>query len=211
MANFGLSDLVVVEPYAPIWQETRSAPDAEEVVKNARAVATWEEAVQGCDIILGTSSYHQRPLEQATIELPNLNKHLASFPASRPLALIFGSERSGLSNDELVRCQAVLRIPTEKKVPSMNLGQAVSIVLYELRRSGWETPGPVTPAPPEELESLIGALASLGEATNYPHGYEPTARLGRIRHILQDTILTPAAVRYLLSFTRWLTKSRGRS
>lgn len=210
MANFGLSDLVVVDPYEPVWQETRSAPEAEDVVKNARAVPTWEEAIQGCDIILGTSSYHQRPFEQATVELPNLNRQLAPLPAAQPLALVFGSERSGLSNEELARCQAVLHIPTQKSVPSMNLGQAVAVVLYELRRAGWEPPAAPGPAPAEELETLIGSLASLGEATDYPHGYEPAARLGRLRRALQDSVLTPAAVRYLLSFTRWLSKNRTR-
>src|ERR1017187_1426897 len=89
MANFSLSDLVVVDPYEPVWQETRSAPEAEDVVKNARAVATWEEAVLGCDLLLGTSSFHQRAFDQATIELPNLGRYLAPFPASRPLALVF--------------------------------------------------------------------------------------------------------------------------
>jgi tRNA C32,U32 (ribose-2'-O)-methylase TrmJ len=88
----------------------------------------------------------------------------------------------------------------------MNLGQAVAVVLYELRRAGWEPEKVPGPAPAEELESLIGTLAALGEATDYPHGYEPPARLGRIRHTLQDSTLTPATVRYLLSFTRWLLK-----
>jgi TrmH family RNA methyltransferase len=206
MANFGLSDLVVVNPYEPVWQETRSAPDAEDVVRNARAVATWDEAVRNCDIVLGTSSYHQRPLEQATIELPNLNRFLAPYASAKSLALVFGSERSGLSNEELVRCQAVIHIPTEKSVPSMNLGQAVAVVLYEIRRMGWEPEKAPGAAPAEELELLISSLAALGEATDYPHGYEPPARLGRIRRAIQDSTLTPAAVRYFLSFTRWLLK-----
>ena len=209
MANFGWSDMVVVDPYEPVWKETRSAPEAEEVVKNARAVPTWEEAVRDCDIVLGTSSFHQRPFEQATIELPNLGRHLAPFPASKSLAFVFGSERSGLSNEELARCQAIVHIPTGKKTPSMNLGQAVAVVLYELRRTGWEPTEKPGSAPAEELESLIDSLASLGEMTDHPHGYEPAARLGRIRRALQDSILTPAAVRYLLSFTRWLLKRRN--
>src|SRR5260370_577072 len=75
MANFGLSDLVVVDPYEPVWKETRSAPEAEHVVLNARAVPTCEEATRDCSITLGTSSFHQRPFEHATLELPNLNKY----------------------------------------------------------------------------------------------------------------------------------------
>src|SRR5258708_21431974 len=95
MANFGVSDLVVVEPYEPIWQETRSAPDAEKIVLKAQAVSSWEEAVKDCSIILGTSSFHQRPFDHAVIELPNLNKHLSVYAAADPVALVFGSERSG--------------------------------------------------------------------------------------------------------------------
>ena len=154
MANFGLTDLVVVDPYEPVWQETRSAPDAEEIVLQARAVATWEEAVNDCSIVLGTSSFHQRPFEHAIIELPNLNKYLSPYAAVDPLALVFGSERSGLSNEELARCQAILRIPTRRDAPSMNLGQAVAVVLYEMRRSGWEPVIAAAPAPAQDLGSL---------------------------------------------------------
>ena len=206
MANFGLSDLVVVDPFEPVWQETRSAPGAEDVVKNARAVSTWDEAVLGCDILLGTSSFHQRPFEQATIELPNLGRYLAPFPASKTIALIFGSERSGLSNEELARCQAILHIPTGKQTPSMNLGQAAAVVFYEMRRMGWEPEKNPGPAPAEELETLLESLGALGNTVNYPTGYTPAARLGRFRSIFQEAVLPPSTVRFLLSFTRWLSK-----
>lgn len=204
MANFGHTDLVVVDPYEPIWQETKAAPGAEDVVQNAQCVKTWEEAVKGCSIVLGTSSFHQRPFEQAIVELPNLNRHLAAFPASDSIALVFGSERSGLSNEELAKCQAVLKIPTNRKTPSMNLGQAVAIVLYELRRVGWEPEKAAGPAPAQELEPLIESLATLGKNINYPAGYEDAARLGRIRKALGDSVFSPATVRFFLSFIRRL-------
>jgi len=206
MANFGLSDLVVVEPYEPVWQETRSAPGAEKIVQNARAVSTWEEAVEGCSIILGTSSFHQRPFAHAVIELPNMNRHFASYAASEHLALVFGSERSGLSNEELARCQAIVRIPTRREAPSMNLGQAVAVLLYEWGRSAWEAPAAPAPSSAQELESMIQAIASLGEEENYPAGYTPAARLGRVRQAFQGAVLPPATVRFLLSFSRWLRK-----
>src|SRR5262249_2239600 len=98
MANFGLSDLVVVDPYELVWRETRSAPGAEVIVRQARLTHSWEEAVRNCDGVLGTSSFHQRPFEQAIVELPNLNRYLAPWPAGSSVALVFGSERSGLSN-----------------------------------------------------------------------------------------------------------------
>jgi len=206
MANFGLTNLVVVDPYEPIWREARSAPGAEKLLEEARAVASWKEAVQDCALIVGTSSFHQRPLEQAVIELPNLNRYLSAYAASAPLALIFGSERSGLSNEELAACQAVLHIPTERAAPSMNLAQAVALVLYELRRSGWDPASPLTSAPAQDLEVLIENMAALGEAEDYPRGYKPAARLGRVRKALQAATLPPATVHYLLSFIRHLRK-----
>ncbi len=214
MANFGLSDLVVVEPYDPIWQETRSAPGAERIVQNAQAVSSWEEAVRDCAVVLGTSSFHQRPMEHAVIELPNLNKYLSSYNAADPLALVFGSERSGLSNEELSRCQAVLRIPTQRSAPSMNLGQATAIVLYEMNRSGWEPTQPATGASAgspvrsgEELETFIQTLAALGTETGFPRGATSADRLGRIRRAFQNAVLPPSTVRFLLSFARWLRKT----
>ncbi len=209
MANFGLTDLVVLDPYDPIWQETRSAPGAESIVQNARAAATWEEAIKDCSIILGTSSFHQRPMEHAVVELPNLNKYLSDFHAADPLALVFGSERSGMSNEELARCQTILRIPTESTAPSMNLGQAAGIVLYEMRRSGWDTEtlkNQTATAPSQELESLIETLAALGNEKDYPRGQSPADRLGRIRKAFQNAVLPPSTVRFLLSFSRWLRK-----
>jgi TrmH family RNA methyltransferase len=204
MANFGYSDLVVLDPYEPIWQETRSAPGAEKIVQDARAVSTWEEAVKDCGIVLGTSSFHQRPIEHAALLLPDLKHHLTSYPASSPLAILFGSERSGLSNEELARCQAVLRIPTRPAAPSMNLGQAVAVILYELGRAPTEKAPAPSPAAADELEPLIESLASLAESVDYPAGYKPAARLGRIRLALQNAVLPPATVRFLLSFTRRL-------
>ena len=205
MANFGLTDLVVVDPYEPIWREAKSAPGAEDLVKAARAVPSWDEAVKGCSLVLGTSSFHQRPLEHAVVELPQLHSHLAAFAANASIALVFGSERSGLSNEELSRCQAILRIPTQDKTPSMNLGQAVAVVLYEVRRKN-AGPAPAGGKPSQNLEPLIESLAALGDAMDFPRGHKPAARLGRIRHALHDAVLPPAALRFLLSLSRWVRK-----
>lgn len=205
MANFGLSQLTVMDPYEPVWQETRSAPEAEKVVLEAQRVDSWEEAVQGCVVIIGSSSFHQRPLDHAIIELPNLGRFLSSYPASAPVALVLGSERSGLSNEELVKCHAVLHIPTSPATPSMNLGQSLAVILYEWRRLGWD-PAPPAALSPTQLEEWITVLGDAGDALDYPPGFSPTARMGRIRAILKDTALTPAAVRYLMSFTRHVLK-----
>jgi tRNA C32,U32 (ribose-2'-O)-methylase TrmJ len=88
----------------------------------------------------------------------------------------------------------------------MNLGQAVAVVLYEMRRTGWEPPLPPQPAPAQELETLLTSLAAAGQAMDYPAGHAPAVRLGRIRRAFQDAVLPPATVRFLLSFVRRLHK-----
>ncbi len=211
MANFGHKELVVIEPYEPVWQETRSAPDAEEVVQQAKAVSTWDEAVADSSVVIGTSSFHQRPMEHAVLELPNLNRYLAAFSACERVTLVFGSERSGLSNEELARCRAIIRIPTQSGTPSMNLGHAIAVVLYELRRRGWEAPASPTPAPSGEMETLIETMKAVADVIDYPAGYGTPARIGRIRKAFQGATLPAATVRFLLSiFRRLLRKSEAR-
>lgn len=207
MANFGFSDLVVVDPYAPVWRETRSAPGAEGLVRRARKVSSVRAAIRGCPIVLGTSSFHQRTLQQAIVTLPQLTTYLERFSPGSRIALLFGSERSGLSNEELAQCQAVVRIPTVARTPSMNLAQAVATVLYELssggRRGAARRP---SRAGAVETESVVRSWIELAEAAGYPPGYTAAARAGRIRWAMQHAELPPATVRFLESFSRWLKK-----
>jgi TrmH family RNA methyltransferase len=134
MANFGFGDLVVAAPHAPVWQETRSAVGAEEIVKSARAVADLREAIAGCSVVVGTTSGSRRNLDRELIPLAQLPPWLARRPRPKRAALLFGSEKTGLSNDCLSYCHALVRIPTTPVCPSMNLGQAVAVCCYELTR-----------------------------------------------------------------------------
>lgn len=135
MANFGFDDLVVVAPTAWSWRESRSAV-YESRVKD-RLVETLDEALGGCDLVLGTASAHNRVVTQTLVALPALRGWLSKRKPAR-LAVLFGSERTGLSNDDLSRCGALLRIPTDAAAPSMNLGQAVAVIAYALAQSGLE-------------------------------------------------------------------------
>lgn len=202
MANFGFTDLAVVDPYEPIWKETRSAPGAEDLVRRAKRFDSIKEATRGFKIHLGTSSFHQRPAEHAIVLLPQLASYLAKQNAVS-VALLFGSERSGLSNEELAHCQAIIQIPTQDKTPSMNLAQAVAVVLYEWSKP----PSNVTPFEKAPLsEEVLLAMARAAEKAGYPPGYTQAARLGRLRQALAGASLPAESSRFLLSWTRWLTK-----
>jgi tRNA/rRNA methyltransferase len=134
MSNFGFSQLQVVNPYEVAFRDARSAIGASPVLLKAQEYSTVAEAIADCTLVVGTTAVRHRQLQQplkilahgASLILKRLNKS--------PVALLFGSEKWGLSNDTLSHCHWVLHIPTRKEHQSMNLGQAVAICLYELTR-----------------------------------------------------------------------------
>ncbi len=134
MANFGFRDLVVVAPYNPVWQETRSAVGAEAVVRTARIAENIATALCGVTLAVGTTSGERRHLDRELISLDRFPRWLETCRLSRRAALLFGSEKTGLSNEEMSHCRALVRIPTTAGCPSMNLGQAVAVCCFEIDR-----------------------------------------------------------------------------
>ncbi len=134
MANFGLDDLVVVDPYEPVWRETVAAVGGERVMSGARKMPL-EEAVAGCAAIVGATTARRRRVDRPLLILPRLPGFLRKrLGDSGRAAILFGSEKTGLSRAALERCAAWLKIPTTPEFPSLNLSQAVAVVAYELAR-----------------------------------------------------------------------------
>jgi TrmH family RNA methyltransferase len=182
MANFGFDDLAVVSPYEPRWRDAQSAIYGSDLLKSAR-LATLEEAVADCRLILGTASAHNRAVRRTMVTLPTLRTWLRRRnPKGGRLAVLLGSEKNGLDNDELSHCHAILRIPTEKDAPSMNLGQAAALIAYELSKPGLERS--VTEPDDDEtlpdgrqLDGLVEtALRAMAKAGLNAHMTEPTRR-----------------------------------
>ena len=135
MSNFGFRHLRVVNPYAPAFQEARSAVGASSVLAHAERFTTVAEAVADATLIVGTTAVRHRHLHH-TLRRPEDAARLIRTRLRRAnVALLFGSEKFGLSNDDLSHCHWLLRIPTDEANISMNLGQAVAVSLYELIRS----------------------------------------------------------------------------
>lgn len=134
MSNFGFLRLRVVHPYEVAFREARSAVGAAPLLKAAEEFANVAEAVADCALVVGTTAVQHRELQHPLRALdrgaPLIRKQLASGR----VALLFGSEKTGLSNDDLSHCHWLLHIPTRKQHLSMNLGQAVAVCLYELTR-----------------------------------------------------------------------------
>ena len=132
MSNFGAMQLRVVNPYEAAWREAKSAVGAAELLARAEECATVAEAVADCSLVVGTTAVGNRELRQPLWSLPEAGPAIRERLKTSNVALLFGSEKWGLSNESLSYCHWLLRIPTREEHRSMNLGQAVAVCLYEL-------------------------------------------------------------------------------
>lgn len=139
MGNFGFSDLRVVDPYEPSFREARSAVGAAKLLATAKEYESVAEAIADCTLVVGTTAARNRELQQPLRPLAEGARMIRRQLTSGRVALLFGSEKRGLSNTDLSYCQWLMRIPTREDLPSMNLGQAVAICLYDLARSTVKT------------------------------------------------------------------------
>ncbi len=134
MSNFGVGRLRVVNPYDPAFREARSAVGASKVLTGAKAFSSIAEAVADCVLVVGTTAARNRDIEHPVRRLEFGSRIIRKQLASGRVALLFGSEKRGLSNHDLSYCHWLMRIPTSEQNFSMNLGQAVAVCLYELVR-----------------------------------------------------------------------------
>ena len=155
MSNFGFFRLCLVNPFEPSFREAKSAVGAAELMANAQVFATVGEAVADCTLVVGTTAVGKREIRQPLKFLEEggrmIHKHLRAAKSGKKksataalasnaekkneVAILFGSEKFGLANEDLSHCNWLLRIPTRDEHRSMNLGQAVAICLYELARN----------------------------------------------------------------------------
>jgi TrmH family RNA methyltransferase len=134
MANFGFAGLRVVAPYEVAFREARSAVGAAPLLRAAGEFPAVPEAVADCGLVVGTTSVGHRELQHPIRRLEYGARLIRRELAQSRVALLFGSEKFGLSNDDLSHCHWLMRIPTADAGLSMNLGQAVALCLYELAR-----------------------------------------------------------------------------
>ena len=176
MSNFGCSDLRVAAIFYKDFRKAASAvgPSAE-LLRNCREYETLAEAIADCTLVIGTTGATNRDfalpyerLEHAAVRMR------AAMPSGR-VALLFGSEKFGLSNDDMSHCQALLRIPTRDEHASMNLGQAAAVCLYELSRiqPGETLPTLASPTRTRRVPSAgeLDRLTTLFEETLQASGY----------------------------------------
>jgi tRNA/rRNA methyltransferase len=211
MANFGVPDLAVVAPHPPVWEEVRSAVGAGSVLERARVVASLREAISDRVLIAGTTAGTRRRL--ADVVGPRaFAAEVAERNAWAGAALVFGNEKHGLSNEDLARCNRVVRIEASVLQPSLNLAQAVAICCYEASRARGE--GPTPPAVrPRRAESLAraGEVDALLDAVGATIASERGAGAGgRAAETLADLLRRARATSRDVAFLHGLLATRGR-
>jgi len=168
MSNFGFGQLRVVNPYEKAFREAKSAVGGATVLANAKEYSTVAEAVADCTLVVGTTAVRHRELQHPVRRLELGSRLIRKNPGG--IALLFGSEKYGLSNDDMSHCDWLMRIPTSDQNISMNLGQAVAVCLYELIRNG-RAPTPKAekqkPATAEETERITTVLLDVLHACGF--------------------------------------------
>ncbi|GIU75857.1 MAG: tRNA (cytidine/uridine-2'-O-)-methyltransferase TrmJ [Bryobacteraceae bacterium] len=208
MSNFGFFDLRLVRPYSVAFEEAASAVGASAVLKNARVFDRLSDAVADCSLIVGATGLGHRVFHHPLLRLERAGRLLRRHLQSARAALLFGSEKFGLSNDDISHCHWLLHIPTRPGHDSMNLGQAVAVTLYELSRSpaaARRLPEAASRATEAEIARLADLLEQALRRSAYPgfeHGDSATLKLRHLLHRLslgsRDAAILAGMLRQIL-------------
>ena len=205
MSNFGAFDLRLVKPFEKAFREAVSAVGARTVLAEAREFGSVEEATCDCSLVIGTTAIGNRELQHPLYSLAAAAREIRRRSAGR-VAVLFGSEKTGLSNSELSHCHWLLRIPTRQEHRALNLGQAVAIVVYELSRPALKTGAndkfATAAADMQTLARLNGALREALDLSGYIHPRSAAGAEEKLRRMLLRFDLRAADAQVLLGMLR---------
>jgi TrmH family RNA methyltransferase len=209
MSNFGFPHLRLVNPYEVAFRDARSAVGAAATLASAEVYKTVDEAVEDCSLVVGTTAVGHRDLQHSLVRLeagaPLIRAHLSAGSC----ALLFGSEKFGLSNLDMSHCHWLMHIPTRDEHTSMNLGQAVAVCLYELMRDPAALakrvkgePVSSEPASAAEVERITDTLLVALRASEYPKLNTSKSFHGAVRRLVRRLRLQQGDAEFLLGMLR---------
>ena len=209
MRNMGLHDLVLVNPVAdPLdGQALQMSTHGEPILRSARRVVSFDDAVGDCVMVVGTSArvgglFRQQSVGGPEDILPTVAEALRH---GQRAAIVFGAEPCGLDNSVVTRCHHLIRIPTGDDYPALNLAQAVAISLYELRKA-WDRLGPLVETEPPasfvEQEQMFRQLQAALEEIHFLFGDKAEPLMHAVRHLLGRARLSVMEVKVLHGLAR---------
>jgi tRNA (cytidine32/uridine32-2'-O)-methyltransferase len=190
MKTMGLTNLYLVNPLVkPDSQAIALAAGASDVIGNATIVDTFDEAIAGCRLVVGTSA-RSRTLPWPMLEPRECGVRAVQEGEQGPVALVFGRERVGLTNDELQKCHYHVAIPANPDYSSLNLAMAVQILAYEVRvafldrQQAEATPVEESPYPlVDDIERFYQHLEQTLVHTGFIRAAHPGQVMSRLRRL----------------------------
>jgi TrmH family RNA methyltransferase len=204
MSNFGFPHLRLVNPYDVAFRDARSAVGAAATLASAQVYKTVAEAVSDCSLVVGTTAVGHRDLQHDLVRLESGAPLVRSHLTTGPCALLFGSEKFGLSNLDMSHCHWLMHIPTRDEHSSMNLGQAVAVCLYELMRNGNAViePGKGSPASSTDIELITDTLLVALRASEYPKLNTSKSFHAAVRRVMRRLRMQKGDAEFLLGMLR---------
>lgn len=188
LKTMGLSRLELVRPqHFPHADATAMASGADDLLQRARVHETLPEALADCTLVVGTSA-RPRHLAGPLLDPREAATTMLEAAGCGPVALLFGRERTGLTNDELDHCHAFVRIPCNPDYSSLNLAAAVQVLAYELRmgvhgQTGQTRDDAHRPCAAGELERFYSHLQRVLLATGFLDPANPRHLMRRLRRL----------------------------
>jgi len=216
MKNMGLEQLVLVSPRQfPHSEAIARASGADDVLEKARVVATVTEALAGCGFIAATTS-RTRDQYFRVADVRQAAETVLRESLRGPAAVLFGSERAGLTNEQLEAAHLLIRIPASESYPSLNLAMAVQIVAYELFCARGvqidSAPAAAPLAEPQEMERLYEHLAQVLEEVDFRDRTQGgTHLMARLRRLFQRAALDRNEVNILRGILTAVQSRRRRA
>ncbi len=204
MQNFGCEALRLVNPYHVAFREAVSAVSAGPILKAAREYETVGEAVADCSLVVGTTSIGHRELQHPLQLLGPGARLIRREMATSPVALLFGSEKFGLSNDDISHCHWLMRIPTVDPSRSMNLGQAVAVCLYEIAGATAKPAPPkkIKPATADQIERITQMLLDASRRSGYLNPVVASSTENKVRRMVRRLHITASDAAMWLGMLR---------
>jgi len=214
--NMGLSHLVLIQPEDPLGSDAYAlAYGAHDLLEAARIYKTLPRALARCRYVVGTTARTHKGYGKP-VSLMTAMPDILARAGRHPVAILFGPESSGLSNDEIALCQTLVTIPTAEAHTSLNLAQAVMVVAYELMRtslvkSGKSVRPPRDLADSDQRERFYRELKDLLTLIGFLKGTQGMRVLADLRRIFGRADLDPREVRILRGIirqVRWAVEHR---
>jgi tRNA/rRNA methyltransferase len=213
MANFGFPRLRVVQPHDVAFREARSAVGGAPVLAASEEFPNLAEAVADCSLVVGTTAAARRELHHPIRRLEYGARLIRHRLARSAVALLFGSEKFGLSNEDLSHCHWLMRIPTVDRIPSMNLGQAAALCLYELARdpkAADARPERIQRAIAGDAEQVTRLLLDLLARSGYVNPVTEASTEQKVRRLVRRLDVAARDVPVLLGMLRQMLWKVGK-